>query len=709
MDSIKILSLLKSSVNVSTSLKRGKLLHQKIVISGLQSNIILSKNLINLYISCQDFRSAKLVFQNLENPLDITLWNGLIASYTKNHMFNEALGLFEKLLRFPYLKADSYTFPSVLKACCGLGKVEYGQIIHSHLIKTGLLSDVVVTSSVIGVYGKCDFFGSALQLFDEMPERDVACWNTVISCYYQSGQFSKAIQFFEKMKDLRYMPNSVTYTAAISSCARLLDLERGDRIYQELVNDSKFLLDGFVSAALVDMYGKCGFLDKAKEIFEQIPAKSLVSWNSIISGYSLRGDSKSCIELLQRMNNENMKPSPVTLSSLLMACSKSGQLQHGKFLHAYIIRNNIGSDVFLNASLLDLYLKCGRVETAQNIFSKISKNNVEAWNIMISGYVSAGYYLEALAIYNDMKLVGIKPDAITLTSALVSCSQLAALEHGKQIHKCIIDNRLESNEIVMGSLLDMYAKCGAVSEAFEVFDELPERDLVSWTTMIAAYGSHGQAFEALKIFNEMLHSNVKPDRVAFLAVISACAHAGLVDEGYHYFNLMVSGYGIQPSAEEYSCLIDLLGRAGRLGEAYAILQSNPHIKEDVELLSALVSACHLHGELEIGEEIAKMLTQKDKEDPSTYIVLAKIYASQNKWNEIRKLRLKMKDLGLRKKPGCSWIEVEKRIQTFLADDKSFPLVDNVYQCLSLINNDMETDECFSINSKGNEYYSQPTT
>lgn len=631
-----------------------------------------------------------------------------MASYAKNYMFNEALDLFEKLLQFPYLKADSYTFPSVLKACSGLRKVQFGQMLHAHLIKTGLLSDVVVTSSVIGLYAKCELFGSAIQLFDEMLVRDIACWNTVISCYYQSGQFVKALQFFEKMKDLRYMPNSVTYTAAISSCARLLDVERGKRIHQELVNN-KFLLDGFVSAALVDMYGKCGFLEKAKEIFEQIPAKSLVSWNSMISGYSLRRDSKSCIELLQRMNNDNMKPSSVTLSSLLMACSKSSQLQHGKFLHAYIIRNNIQSDVFLNASLVDLYFKCGRVETAQNIFSKIAKNNVEAWNIMISGYVSAGYYLEALAIYNDMKLAGIRPDAITLTSALVSCSQLAALEQGKEIHQCIIYNRLESNEVVMGSLLDMYAKCGAVSEAFEVFDELPERDLVSWTTMIAAYGSHGQAFEALKLFDEMLHSNVKPDRVAFLAVISACAHAGLVDEGYHYFNLMVSGCGIQPSAEEYSCLIDLLGRAGRLREAYAILQSNPHIREDVELLSALVSACHLHGELEIGEEIAKMLSQKDEDDPSTYIVLAKIYASQNKWNEVRKLRLKMKELGLRKKPGCSWIEVDKRIQTFLADDKSFPLVDNVHQCLSLINSDMENYECFSINSNGNEDYSQPTT
>nr|GME10225.1 pentatricopeptide repeat-containing protein At5g27110 [Ipomoea batatas] len=237
----------------------------------------------------------------------------------------------------------------------------------------------------------------------------------------------------------------------------------------------------------------------------------------------------------------------------------------------------------------------------------------------------------------------------------------------------------------MGALLDMYAKCGAVSEAYEVFHQLPERDIVSWTSMIVAYGSHGQASEALRLFHEMLQSNVKPDNVTFLAVISACSHAGLVDEGCHYFNLMVTDYGIKPSIEDYSCLLDLLGRAGRLNEAYAILQRSPYMREDVSLLSTLFSACHMHREEEIGEEVAKLLIQKGSDDPSTYVILANMFATRKKWNKALDVRIKMKELGLRKNPGCSWIEVDKRIHTFLAKDQSFPEAETVYECLNKIN------------------------
>lgn len=682
-------SLLKWWMNVE-SLKQIQVVHQKIISYGLQNNIAVCKNLINRYISCQEYKLAKLVFQNIENPLDITLWNGLISVYTKNLMFNEAIELFEDLLRFPYLKPDSYTYPSVLKACGGLRRVEYGIKVHVNLIKSGYLSDVVVASSLISVYAKTGGFGLAVKVFDEMPEKDVASWNNVISCYYQSGQYEKALGYFERMKKLGFRPDSVSFTTAISSCARLLDMERGKRIHEEVVRD-ELVLDSFVKASLVDMYGKCGCLERAKEVFDKIGNKSLVSWNAMIGGYSLRGDSVSCIELLVRMKQEKVRPSSTTITSLLGACATSTQLRHGKFVHGYIIRNNIVSDIFTYSSLIDLYFKCGSVVLAEEVFRMIPKNNVVAWNVMISGYVSAGCYVESLGIYDDLREAGIKPDAITFTSALTACSQLAALERGKELHNCIAESKLDSNEIVMGALLDMYAKCGAINEAQGVFNQLSTIDLVSWTSMIVAYGSHGQVFEALKLFDKMLKSNIKPDRVTFLAVISACSHAGLVDEGHHYFNLMVNNYGIQPAIAEYSCLIDLLGRAGRLYEAYEILQRSQHIREDVDLLSTLFSACHLHGELKLGEEIAKLLIEKDPDDPSTYIILEKMYASTKKWDEARKVRLKMKDLGLRKNPGCSWIEVDRRIRSFLAEDKTFLQAELVYDCLSLLHIQMEDE------------------
>ncbi|PIN25005.1 hypothetical protein CDL12_02267 [Handroanthus impetiginosus] len=674
---------LSKSVSNTKSLKQIQILHQKVISFGLQNNIALCKNLINLYISCDAYPSANLVFRNIENPLDITLWNGLMAAYAKNFMYFEALSLFECLLQFPYLKPDSYTYPSLLKACGGLKRVDYGENIHAHLMKTGFLSDVVIASSLIGVYAKCGLFESAVKLFDEMPERDLACWNNVISCYYQSGQCEKALEYFERMKSTGLRPDSVSFTTAISSCARLLDLERGRRIHEEVLR-SGLVMDSYVSATLVDMYGKCGCLETAKEVFESIKNKSLVSWNAMIGGYSQIGDSLSCIKLLVRMNEEKVWPSSTTISSLLVACAKSEQLQHGKAVHGYIIRNNIRCDIFIESSLVDLYFKCGSVSPAEKVFNMMPKSNIVAWNVMISGYVSAGCYSEALQMYDDLKEASIRPDAITFTSALAACSQLAALERGKELHNCIMESKLNTNEVVMGAVLDMYAKCGAVNEAVSVFNQLPTRDLMSWTSMIVAYGSHGRVFEALKLFDKMLEAQIRPDRVTFLAVISACSHAGLIDEGRHYFNLMECDYGIRPTTAEYSSLIDLLGRAGRLQEAYEILQKNDYIKEDVDLLSPLFAACHSHGDLNLGEKIANILIEKDPDDPSTYVVLEKMYAATKKWDEARRVRFKMKELGLKKNPGCSWIEVDKRIESFLAEDKAIAQAESVYGCLSLL-------------------------
>ncbi|KAJ0083797.1 hypothetical protein Patl1_29449 [Pistacia atlantica] len=366
------------------------------------------------------------------------------------------------------------------------------------------------------------------------------------------------------------------------------------------------------------------------------------------------------------MNEEGVKPTLTTMSCILMSCSRSAKLEHGKFVQGY----------------------CGSVSSAENVFDKMRKTNVVSWNVMISGYVTVGDYFKALTLYGDMKESGVKPDAVTFTSVLPACSHVAALEKGKEIHKYIAESELETNEIVMGPLLDMYAKCGAVDEAFSVFTKLPEADLVSRTSMITAYGSHGQALEA---FDEMQKSDAKPDSVTFLAVLSACSRAGLVDESCNYFNQMTSEYNINPKIEHYSCLIDLLGRAGRLHDAYQILQSTSEIKEDVGLLSTLFSACHLHQDTELGEKIAKLLIE-DSDDASAYIVLSNMYAPVKKWDEVQKVRIKMKELGLKKNPGCSWIEIGKRIQPFYVEDKTHPQAEMVYECLMILASHVEKDE-----------------
>lgn len=618
-------------------------------------------------------------------------------------MFVEALELFQQLLNFPCIAADEYTYPSALKACGESGRVDYGKKLHGHLVKTGFLSDIFVSSSLATMYSKCNRFVSAEKVFDEIPDRDVRCWNAVISCYYQNGQPEKAVRSFEEMRRAGFEPNSVTYMMIISSCSRLLDLERGKRIHEEVVRNG-LVSQGFIRDSLVDMYGKCGCLERAEEVFEQIARKNLIAWNSMLAGYSSNGDVKACLRLLRRMIGEGTRPSLTTFSTLLLGCIRSVQLRYGKFTHGYLLRNRIEPDVFINSLLIDMYFKCGSVSAAENVFNKIitTRKDVVYSNVMIKGYVDAGSNSKALGIYDAMRESGPKPDNITFATVLPACSRLSALGKGKEIHQSISDGSFEKQEVIISALVDMYAKCGALDEAIEVLRGMPRKDIVMWTSVISAYGSHGRALEAIELFEEMKNCSdiEKLDGVAFLSVLFACSHGGLVDQGYEYFNQMVTEHGIKPSVEHYSCLLDLLGRAGRLQEAYQIILRNPEIGGEVDLLSTLLSACRFHNEVDLGVKVARLLIEKNPNDPSAYVILSGLYGSDRKWNELRELRLKMKELGMRKNPGCSWIEIDdKRIYTFFARDDSHPQTETIYECLRFLATQIRRNgSCPSISS-----------
>ncbi|CAN6479479.1 unnamed protein product [Victoria cruziana] len=674
----KRLSLLLTDCISRKSLQHGKLLHKHIIASGLQQDIFLCKKLINLYISLDYIQSAKLVFKNIEYPLDITLWNSLLAAYSRNHLYRETRLLFEELQGSSSIKPDGYTFPSVLKAFGALGCVEDGRKVHAWVIKGGFW-DVVVASALVGMYAKCSLFLEACQVFDEMPAKDVASWNTVMSCYYQDGQYQKAVDLFDQMRPAGFMPDSVTYTTFFSSCARLSALEKGITVHESL-SRSGYEMDVFVNSSLVEMYARCGSLAMAWKIFESIPNKTSVTWNSMLSGYAISGDFISSIRLFLSMSAGGVKPTSTTLCILLSLCSKLGKLQFGKFIHGYVIRNKVETDIFTDTALLDLYLRCGALHYAEHVFGITTKMNCVSWNVMISGLVSRGCYDEALKIFHDMRNSCVKPDAITFASILPACAQSSTLQLGKEMHQFIVDNRLENEEVVAAALVDMYAKCGAVDDARNIFDRMLKRDIVSWTTMITAYGSHGNASEAIYLFQQMEKSDTKPDGVAFLALLSACSHGGLVDEGHHYFDQMRVRYGIDPTLEHYSCVIDLLGRSGRVLDAYEILRQMP-VKADVGLLGALFSACSQHGKVELGERVAELLLEKDPDDASTYIVLSNMYAAAGKWENVRKVRWKMKERGLRKSPGCSWIEINKITHAFFVEDKSHPQAATIYEAL----------------------------
>ncbi|CAN8265390.1 unnamed protein product [Cochlearia groenlandica] len=683
MESTKLLlSLLRECINAK-SLRQAKLLHQRILAVGLQSDVVLCKSLVNVYFACKDHSSARLFFENIDIQSDVYIWNSLLSGYGKNSMYHETLEAFRKLRNCTICVSDSYTYPYVIKAYGALGREFHGRMIHALVLKSGHSCDVVVASSLVGMYAKFTFFENAVKVFDEMPERDVVSWNTVISCFYQSGEAEKALELFGSMESSGFEPNSVSLTVAISACSRLLYLERGKEIHRKYVKKG-FETDEYVNSALVVMYGKCGCLEMAREVFQKMPRKSLVAWNSVIRSYVAKGDSKSCIEILNKMVIKGTRPSQMTLTCILMACSRSPSLQHGKAVHGYVIRSVVDADIYLNCSLIDLYFKCGEAKLAETVFANTQKAAVEPWNVMISGYVGVGKWFKAVEVYDQMVSVGVKPDVVTFTSVLPACSQLSVLEKGKAIHLSITESRLETDELLTGALLDMYAKCGDIKEAIRVFNSIPNKDVVSWTVMISAYGSHGQPKEALYHFDEMQKFGVIPDGVTYLAVLSACNHAGFIDEGVKLFKQMSSKYGIKPSIEHYSCLIDILGRAGRLLEAYNILQLNTETRDNAELLRTLFAACCLHRDHSLGDKIARLLVEKHPDDASTYTVLLNLHASCESWDAARQVRSKMKEEGLKKKPGCSWVEINEQVCHFFSEDRSHPLAENVYQCLNIL-------------------------
>ncbi|EOA19359.1 hypothetical protein CARUB_v10000365mg [Capsella rubella] len=690
MESSKLLTLLRECTKAK-SLRQAKLVHQRILTVGLRNDVVLCKSLINVYFACKDHCSARLVFENIDVRSDVYIWNSLVSGYSKNSMFHDVLEVFKRLLNCPICVPDSFTYPNVIKAYGALGREFCGRMIHTLVLKSGHVCDVVVGSSLVSMYAKFNLFENSVQVFDEMPERDVASWNTVISCFYQNGEADKALELFGRMESFGFEPNSVSLTVAISACSRMLCLERGKEIHRKYVKHG-FELDEYVNSALVDMYGKCNCLEMAKEVFQKMSRKSLVAWNSMIRGYVSKGDSESCVELLNRMIIDGTRPSQTTLTSILMACSHSRNLHDGKFVHCYVIRSVVDADIYLNCSLIDLYFKCGEVKLAEAVFSKTQKDVVESWNVMVSGYVSVGNWFKAVEVYDEMVSIGVKPDVVTFTSVLHACSQLAALEKGKRIHLSISESGVETDELLMSALLDMYSKCGEVKEASRIFNSIPKRDVVSWTVMISAYGCHGQPREALYYFDEMQKFGVKPDGVTYLAVLSACGHAGLIDEGVKFFSQMRSKYGIKPSIEHYSCLIDILGRAGRLLEAYVILEEKPETRDNAELLSTLFSACCLHRDHSLGDRIARLLMEKYPDDASTYTVLYNLYASCESWDAARRVRLKMKEVGLMKKPGCSWIEMDEKVCHFFADDKSHPQAENVCECLTRLSGHIEAGQ-----------------
>ncbi|XP_075641065.1 pentatricopeptide repeat-containing protein At1g31430-like [Castanea sativa] len=599
-----------------------------------------------------------------------------------------------------------------LKSC---GSMTHLKQIQTQIFRVGLHQNHDTLNKLM-VFCTDPYLGNlhyAEKIFNYIQNPSLFIYNVLIKAFAKKGSFRKAIWVFGQLRNHGLWPDNFTYPYVFKAIGCLGEAWEGGKVHG-FVLKTGLEFDTYVCNSLMDMYAELGKVENFKKLFDEMPERDRVSWNVMISGYVRRRRFEDAVNVFQQMRREsNEKPDEATVVSTLSACTALKNLELGKKIHGYVA-NELGFTTVIGNALLDMYAKCGCLSVARQIFDEMHTKNVICWTSMVSGYVNCGEldearelfeksptrdivlwtamingyvqfnrFDEAVALFRDMQIRRVKPDKFIVVALLTGCAQLGALEQGKWVHGYIDENRISVDTVVGTALIEMYAKCGCVEKSLEIFYELKEKDTASWTSIICALAMNGKTSKALELFLEMKQAGVSPDDITFIGVLSACGHGGLVEEGRQFFNSMTKQYKIEPKLEHYGCLIDLLGRAGKLDEAEKLIEEVPKENNEivVPLYGSLLSACRIYGNVEMGERVADRLVKIESSDSSIHTLLANIYASADRWEDVTKVRRKMKDLGVKKVPGCSSIEVNGIVHEFVVGDPSHSEIREIFSML----------------------------
>ncbi|CAM6118183.1 unnamed protein product [Calypogeia fissa] len=510
-------------------------------------------------------------------------------------------------------------------------------------------------------------------------------WNKKLATFVKDGQYGKTLDLFREMERDGIVPDTFTFVQVLHACASMQDLEEGRRIHGLIIQNG-CELDVFVGSGLINMYSKCGSPDEGRVVFDKMPVRNVVVWNAMIQGYGTCRQADKALELSSQMARERIEPDKVTFAAILTACIGMAALEEGRRIHASIIDRSLESDVKVGTGLVVMYAKCGSMEDAHQVFNKLEARHVVAWNNMIMGYVKSGQGHTALGVFYQMQVETVEPDTFTFLGVLNACASIGFLEEGRRIHAMVVDKGLESDVSVGNALIDMYSKCGNIQEATGVFNKMLSFNVVSFTAMLGGYAGHGKAKEALMLFEQMCQQRIEMNWTTFFCLLCACSHAGLVEKGTQYFQSMVSNYGILPRAEHYVCMVDLLGRVGRLDEAEELLKKMS-CEPNVHVWNALHRACRVHDNVHMGERATRKIRALDLKNVSGYVMLSNVYAAANNWDKVRQVK---KEKGVKKQPGFTWIVVNDNVHSFVVDDQTHPQINDIHAELTVLSEKMKT-------------------
>ncbi|KAL7119935.1 hypothetical protein ACP275_02G092200 [Erythranthe tilingii] len=543
----------------------------------------------------------------------------------------------------------------------------------------------VLATTVIKSYFEMGLVKEARILFDEMPDRDVVAWSAMISGYTSCNSHANAWRMFQEfLRDgAGVQPNEYTFSSVLKACKNMASLSCGALVHG-LALKHGVLGKIYVENALMDMYGTCcDGMERACAVFEEIRVKNSVSWTTLIAGYTHLGDGNGGLKVFRQMLVEEAELNPYNVSIAIKACASIGSQAYGKQIHATVFKRGFETSIPVMNSILDMYCRCIGLVEAYRCFKGMKERDIITWNTMIAGYEKSDPH-ESLKLYSVLEFEeGLNPNCFTFTSMIAAVANMAVLGIGEQFHGGVLRRGLENDTGVANALIDMYAKCGNVINSCKIFDEMEAKNVVSWTSMMVGYGSHGLGKEAVELFDKMVQSGVKPDRVVFVAVLNACSHTGLVDEGLKYFESMVKNYDITPDQEIYGCVVDLLGRAGRVKEAYELIESMPFMPDEF-VWGAFLGACKAHKLSELGKLAASRVLDLRSSVAGTYLALSNIYAADGKWGDFARIRKLLRGMGSKREAGRSWIEVRTRVYSFVAGDKLGLHIEVVYETVDVL-------------------------
>ncbi|KAK1380201.1 Pentatricopeptide repeat-containing protein [Heracleum sosnowskyi] len=591
----------------------------------------------------------------------------------------------------------------------------------------------------------------ARKLFDEMPYRDLVAWNSMLSSYSHLGLYQDALSLFHYMRITNIRPDHFTFTSTLSACAGADELRYGHKVHA-LVVVLGYCQSLPVNNALIDMYGKCLSPFSAGRVFEELglrnevswcslvfayvnaddinaaysvlgrmPKRVDIAWNTMIAGCARLGDIKLCFSLFKDMLEDLCDPDQWTLSALMSVCGEAREFLSGCAVHAYIIKSGWALAVEASNSILsffarlghhdgvlkmlesveyrtqvswnaiiDAYMKIGDTQKAFDAFEVAPDKSIVSWTSMISGYARNGQGVEAVRFYRDMIRNGIQPNSFSLGAVLHACSILATLGHGSMVHCCSFRNGFHTTAYVGNGLVNMYAKCGDIEGSNKAFCDILVKDVVSWNTILLAYGMNGWASKALQVQEEMVASGVNPDKVTFTGLLMTCSHSGLIEKGRSLLKSM-SDFGLSPDVDHVTCVVDMLGRGGYLKEAREV--ANLYLGKDSMKISSgepLFGACASHCNAEMGAELGEALKSSEPENAMSYVVLSNLYCASGRWKEAEIMRKTMLDQGVIKMPGCSWIELRNEVTTFVAGcASSHPFIDEMYSTIYILEYQMK--------------------